>query len=80
MIKLVIMLIAGIVLAIYGLLTTAHRPFQEWLYRREKGISADLKSKEFEQARSVYQIGGAGAGVTGFILVMIALSDMGLID
>jgi hypothetical protein len=78
MIKLILLFIGGSVLTIYGLLTTAHRPFQDWLYRREKGPSADLNSKEYEQARSVYQISGAGAGVTGFILAMIALSDLGL--
>jgi hypothetical protein len=74
------MLIGGIILTIYGLLTTAHRPFQDWQYRREKGPSADLKSKEYEQVRSVYQIGGAGAFVAGFLLTMIALSDLGIID
>jgi hypothetical protein len=80
MIKLTLMLVGGVILAVVGLLTTAHKPFQEWLYLREKGGSADLKSKEFEQARSVYQISGAGAGVAGFVLAMIALSEMGLID
>ena len=70
MIKLTCMLIAGVSLAVVGLLTTAHKPFQDWLYRREKGRSADLNSKEYEQARSIYQISGAGAGVTGFVLAM----------
>jgi hypothetical protein len=79
MLKLAFMLVGGIILMGYGLLTTAHRPFQDWLYRREKGRSADLKSKECERMRSVYQIGGAGAGMAGFILIMLALSGLGLI-
>jgi hypothetical protein len=74
------MLIGGGILTICGLLTTAHRPFQDWLYRREKGRSADLNSPEYEQVRSIYQISGAGAFVAGFFLTMIALSDLGLID
>jgi hypothetical protein len=80
MIKLMLMLVAGAFLFVYGLLMASHRPFQQWLYRREKGRSADLNSKEFEQALFNFRITGGGVGLAGGLLLLSALSDMRLID
>jgi hypothetical protein len=45
--------------------------------RRDEELGAKVRAS-FVASDSVYQISGAGAGVTGFILAMIALSDLGL--
>ncbi len=80
MIKTVLMLIGGIGLFVYGLLASTHKPFQDWLYRREKGQSATLSSSEYKQATFNFRVTGGGIGLAGFLLLLSALSDLGLID
>ena len=66
----------GSAILVYGLLMTAHRPFQDWKYKQEYGV-IDRSSESYKTAISTMTITGSRAAGGGFFLIMITLAVHG---
>ena len=80
MIKFGLLLLAGIAIFIWGLLTANHAPFQDWTYRREFKGHIDRHSSQYRDAISAMAVTGSGAALAGGLMVMLALAGMGVLD
>jgi hypothetical protein len=77
--KYVLLLAAGLTIFVLGLLLAAHKPFQDWRLSHEKK-PIDPKSEEYQTAIFHMKINGSGVALLGGLLILTALSGLGLID
>jgi hypothetical protein len=79
-----LLLLFGSFMFIFGLLKAAHPPFQKWWYNTEwynpKKKSSDVNSDEYKNAISNMRIAGSRGMFIGGLLVIYALSQLGLLD
>lgn len=80
----VALLLLGIAIFVLGLLQAAHAPFQRWWYGTEwynpsrKG-SVDVSSDEYKTAIAYMKMTGAKFAGVGGLMMLSALSALGLI-
>ncbi|HVR57218.1 MAG TPA: hypothetical protein VMT72_10365 [Pseudolabrys sp.] len=74
-----ILLLIGIPLFVLGLLEAAHPPFQRWLYERNNKETVNVDSEKYRNAVFWMKQTGAGLALGSGFLVIMALSDLGLI-
>jgi len=80
----VTVLVVGIAMFVLGLLMAGHAPFQNWRYRSQwhnpdrKG-SVDVNSEDNKISIASMKMMGGGLFVGGGLLIVMTLSDFGLI-
>jgi len=77
-------LIVGIVMFVSGLLMAGHAPFQNWRYRSQwhnpgREGPVDVNSVDYKMSIASMKMMGGGLFVGGGLLIVMALSDLGLI-
>jgi cell division protein FtsW (lipid II flippase) len=78
------LLLLGIAIFVFGLLEATHEPFQRWRYGTEwynpqRKAPVDVNSDEYKVAIANMKIAGAKFAGVGGLMMLTALSALGLI-